>query len=44
VEWTQAGIILSGAAQLHSFPDQVYDVNAGFDLVDLGHEGEKKRE
>jgi len=44
VERAQAGIILSGAAQLHSFPDQVYDVNAGFDFVDLGHGEEESRE
>ncbi len=37
VERAQAGIVLSGAAQLHGLSDQVYDVNAGFDLINLGH-------
>ena len=37
VEGAQAGIILSGAAQFHGFPDQVYDIDAGFDIINLGH-------
>jgi hypothetical protein len=37
MEWAQTGIILSGAAQFHGFPDQVYDVDAGFDIINLGH-------
>jgi hypothetical protein len=37
VERAQAGIILSGAAQFHGFPDQVYDIDAGFDIINLGH-------
>ena len=37
VERAQAGIVLAGAAQFNRFPDQVYDVNAGFDFVELGH-------
>jgi hypothetical protein len=37
MERAQAGIILSGAAQFHGFPDQVHDVDAGFDIVNLRH-------
>jgi hypothetical protein len=37
VERAQAGIVLSGAAQFHGLSDQIYDINARFDFVNLGH-------
>ena len=37
MERAQAGIVLSGAAQFHSLSDQVYDIYAGFNFVNLGH-------
>ena len=37
VERAQPGKVLSGAAQFHSLPHQVYDVNAAFYLIYLGH-------
>jgi hypothetical protein len=37
VERTQAGIVLTGAAQFHGLPDQIYYIYAGFDFIELGH-------
>ena len=37
VKRAQAGIILPGAAQFHGLPDKVDNIDAGFDLINLGH-------
>jgi hypothetical protein len=37
VERAQTGEILPGTAQFHSLADQFNDINARFDLINLGH-------
>jgi hypothetical protein len=37
VKWAQTGIVFSGTAQFHGLPDQIYYINTGFNLIELGH-------